>query len=169
MIGENGEQLGIMSLRAAIDFAREHDIDLVEVAPTAEPPVCRMLDYGKFKFEQAKKEREAHKRQATVAIRQVRMRPKTSEHDRAFKTAMIEKFIEKGSKVKVLVLFRGREITHSQLGKELLDNVAKALADKAIVERPVSMEGRSMFMILSPNTTKKEKPKTEKAGEVPDA
>ena len=169
VIGESGEQLGIMPLREAVDLAREQGTDLVEVAPNAEPPVCRMLDYGKFKYEQAKKEREAHKRQATIAVRQVRMRPKTSDHDRAFKIAMIEKFLEKGSKVKVLVLFRGREITHSQLGKELLDDVARSLSEKATVERPVSMEGRSMFMILTPTAPKKEKPKTEKAGEALDA
>lgn len=167
VISETGKQLGVMPVKDALSLAREQEIDLVEVAPTAKPPVCRLLDFGKFKYELQKKEREAHKRQAVVAIRQVRMRPKTGEHDLAFKTALIGKLIDKGNKVKVLVLFRGREISHPQLGKELLDNTAKALAEKVIVERPAAMEGRSMSMILSPNPTKK--PKKEKAEEVPDA
>jgi translation initiation factor IF-3 len=167
LIGESGEQLGVLQTRDALNLAREQEVDLVEVAPGAEPPVCRLLDYGKFKYEQAKKEREAYKKQATVSLRQVRMRPKTGEHDLAFKTALIGKLLDKGNKVKVLVLFRGREISHPQLGKQLLDNAASALAEKAIVERPAAMEGRSMTMILSPSSAKK--PKKEKAEEVADA
>ncbi len=165
MVGESGEQLGVTVLKDALDLAREKDVDLVEVAPNAEPPVCRLLDYGKFKYEQAKKEREAFKKQATVSLRQVRLRPKTGEHDLAFKTALMGKLLDKGNKVKVLVLFRGREISHPQLGKELLDNAASALADRAAVERPAAMEGRSMTMILSPLPSKKpqeEKPQGEK-------
>jgi translation initiation factor IF-3 len=170
LIGETGEQLGVMNTVEALRLAREADTDLVEVAPNADPPVCRLMDYGKFKYEQAKKEREAHKRQATVAVRQVRMRPKTGEHDIAFKTALIAKLLDEGNKVKVLVLFRGREISHPQLGKQLLDKVAAALADKATVERPTAMEGRSMNMILAPGAAKKPKPeKTEKAEEVSNA
>jgi len=174
VIGDTGEQLGVMPVRDAVQIAQEKGTDLVEVAPTAQPPVCRLMDYGKFKYEQAKKEREAHKKQATVDLRQVRMRPKTSSHDRDFKTALVGKLLDKGNKVKVLVLFRGREITHPQLGKELLDGVAAALADRANVERHASMEGRSMYMILAPQALKKEpKPKTEKepekAGESVDA
>jgi translation initiation factor IF-3 len=167
VIGESGEQLGVMSVKDALNLAREQEVDLVEVAPTAQPPVCRLMDYGKFKYELQKKEREAHKRQATVAVRQVRMRPKTGEHDLAFKTTQIAKLLEKGNKVKVLVLFRGREISHPQLGKELLDHAATALAEKATVERPAAMEGRSMSMILSPHMVKK--PKKEKTEEVKDA
>ncbi len=167
MVGESGEQLGVQVLKDALDLARENDVDLVEVAPNAEPPVCRLLDYGKFKYEQAKKEREAYKKQATVSLRQVRLRPKTGEHDLAFKTALMGKLLDKGNKVKVLVLFRGREISHPQLGKELLDNAASALADRAAVERPAAMEGRSMTMILSPLPSKK--PKQEKTQEVTDA
>jgi translation initiation factor IF-3 len=167
VVGEAGEQLGVMSTSEAIKLAQEHEVDLVEVAPTVEPPVCRLLDYGKFKYEQQKKEREAHKRQAIVSVRQVRMRPKTGQHDLDFKTALVGKLLDKGNKVKVLVLFRGREISHAQLGKELLDNVANALAEKASVERSASMEGRSMSMILSPTPAKK--PKKEKTEEVADA
>jgi translation initiation factor IF-3 len=157
VLGESGEQLGVMPTVEAIKMAREIGVDLVEVAPNVDPPVCRMMDYGKFKYEQQKKERETHKRQATVSVRQVRFRPKTGEHDLAFKTALVGKLLDKGDKVKILVLFRGREISHPQLGKELLDNVAKALGDKVIVERPASIEGRSMSMILSPNPAKKKK------------
>ena len=167
VIGENGEQHGIMPLKDAQTLAQDNDVDLVEVAPNADPPVCRLLDYGKFKYEQQKKDREAHKRQATVSIRQVRLRPKTGEHDLAFKTALVNKLLEKGNKVKVLVLFRGREISHAQLGKDLLDKVASVLSDKASVERPASIEGRSMSMILSPQTIKK--PKKEQAEEVVNA
>ena len=167
MVGDAGEQLGVIPTLEAIALARERDLDLVEVAPTAEPPVCRMLDYGKFKYEQAKKEREAHKRQATVNLRQVRFRPKTGKHDLDFKVAQVEKLLDKGNKVKVIVLFRGREISHPQLGKTLLDDVAKALAEQAAVERPVAMEGRSMNMILTPQA--KKQPKKEKKEEVADA
>ena len=167
VIGESGQQFGVILTADAIKLAQDNDVDLVEVASAAQPPVCRLMDYGKFKYEQAKKEREAHKKQTIVSVRQVRFRPKTGEHDLAFKTAQVEKLLSKGSKVKVLVLFRGREISHPQLGKELLDNVAKALADKAVVERPASIEGRSMSMILSPNQMKK--PKKEKTEEVVDA
>lgn len=167
MVGEAGEQLGLMPTIEAVKLARESGTDLVEVAPAAEPPVCRLLDYGKFKYEQQKKEREAHKRQATVSVRQVRFRPKTGRHDLEFKMALVGKLLDKGNKVKVLVLFRGREISHPQLGKELLDNVADTLADKASVERSASIEGRSMSMILSPTPAKKVK--KEKTEEVADA
>jgi len=162
VIGDAGEQLGVMPTVEAMRIARERDLDLVEVAPMADPPVCRMLDYGKFKYEQAKKEREAHKRQATVNLRQVRFRPKTGKHDLAFKLVLVEKLLDQGNKVKVIVLFRGREMSHPQLGKSLLDDIANALGDRAIVERPVALEGRSMNMILTPQAKKPKKEKTEK-------
>jgi translation initiation factor IF-3 len=167
LIGDAGDQLGVMPTVEAIKLAEEREVDLVEVAPNAEPPVCRLLDYGKFKYEQAKKEREAHKRQTTISVRQVRFRPKTGKHDLEFKTALVGKLLDKGNKVKVLVLFRGREISHPQLGKELLDHIAEAIGDKASVERGAAIEGRAMSMILSPNPVKK--PKKEKTGEVADA
>ncbi|HEY48656.1 MAG TPA: translation initiation factor IF-3 [Dehalococcoidia bacterium] len=170
VIGENGEQHGILSLKDALNLAQDKEVDLVEVAPTADPPVCRLLDYGKFKYEQQKKERQAHKKQTTISIRQVRLRPKTGEHDLWFKTALVKKLLDKGNKVKVLVLFRGREISHPQLGKELLDKVANALKERASVERPASIEGRSMSMILSPQTIRKpKKEQNEVAEEVADA
>jgi translation initiation factor IF-3 len=167
VIGESGDQLGVMPTVEAIKLAEEREVDLVEVAPNADPPVCRLLDYGKFKYEQAKKEREAHKRQTTISVRQVRFRPKTGKHDLEFKTALVSKLLDKGNKVKVLVLFRGREISHPQLGKELLDHIADALGDKASVERGAAIEGRAMSMILSPTPVKKQK--KEKTEEVADA
>ena len=157
VIGETGEQLGVMSVADALKLAEENDTDLVEVAPTAQPPVCRLMDYGKFKYEQAKKEKEAHKRQTTISVRQVRLRPKTGEHDLEFKAALVGKLIEKGNKVKVVVLFRGREIAYPELGKQILDYVAEALTDKAFIERPAAIEARSMSMILAPNSMKKKK------------
>jgi translation initiation factor IF-3 len=171
VIGGNGEQLGVMSVREALQIARERNTDLVEVAPTAQPPVCRLLDFGKFKYEQAKKEREAHKRQKTIALRQIRLRPKTDPHDVLSKIAAASKLLDKGNKVKIQVLFRGREITHPQLGKEMLDTVVKALAEKATVERAAAMEGNSMSLILLPHPTKqpKKEQEKEKAGETVDA
>ena len=151
LIGETGEQLGVMPLFKAREVARERGYDLVEVAPQSVPPVCRLLDYGKFKYEQTKKEREARKRQKSVFLREVRLRPKIGEHDIEFKTRIIKKLLDEGDKVKVSVLFRGREITHPELGKELLDRVAKELGEKATVERAPIMDARRMIMILSPS------------------
>ena len=167
LIDDTGKQHGVVPTSEALKLAQERNLDLVEVAPTADPPVCRLLDYGKFKYEQAKKEREAHKRQATVSVRQVRFRPKTGRHDLEFKIEQVKKLLEKGNKVKILVLFRGREISHPQLGKELLDNIAGSLAERASIERPAVIEGRSMNMILSPIPVKKIK--KEKTEEVADA
>ncbi len=171
VIGENGEQLGVMTVRDALLAAREKNTDLVEVAPTAQPPVCRMLDFGKFKYEQAKKERESHKKQKVISLRQVRLRPKTGDHDLDVKVAIASKLLEKGNKVKFVVLFRGREMSHPQLGKQMLDKVIIALAEKATVERPPAMEGNAMSLILGPQSTKqvkKEKDKV-KAGETVNA
>ncbi len=151
LIGETGEQLGVMPLFKAREVARERGYDLVEVAPQSVPPVCRLLDYGKFKYEQTKKEREARKRQKSVFLREVRLRPKIGEHDIEFKTRIIQKLLNEGDKVKVSVLFRGREITHPELGKELLERVAKELGEKATVERAPIMDARRMIMILSPS------------------
>lgn len=170
LIDDVGQQHGVVPTSEALKLAQERDLDLVEVAPTADPPVCRLLDYGKFKYEQAKKEREAHKRQTTISVRQVRFRPKTGRHDLEFKLAQVKKLLDKGNKVKILVLFRGREISHPQLGKELLDHIATELVEQATIERPAVIEGRSMNMILSPVPAKKvKKEKTEKTEEVADA
>jgi len=151
LISETGEQLGIMPVAKALAIARERGYDLVEVAPQAEPPVCRLLDYGKFKYEQTKKEREARKKQRSVLLREVRIRPKIGEHDFEFKTRIIKKLLEEGDKVKVSVLFRGREITHPELGRELLIRVARELGEAAVVEKAPEMDARRMIMILTPS------------------
>lgn len=150
MISETGEQLGIMPLFKAREIAKQRGYDLVEVAPQSVPPVCRLLDYGKFKYEQTKKEREARKKQKAVFLREVRLRPKIGDHDIEFKTRIVRKLLDEGDKVKVSVLFRGREITHPELGKELLERVAKELGDAAIVEMAPVMDARRMIMILAP-------------------
>lgn len=150
VIGEKGEQLGIMPLSQALQMARERDSDLVEVAPTANPPVCRVFDYGKFRYEQAKKEREARRRQKAVLLRQVRFRPKTDEHDIESKIRLVRKLIDEGNKVKVNVIFRGREITHPEIGKNLLERVARSLEGMVTLEKAPTIEGRNMTAILAP-------------------
>jgi len=155
MIGESGEQLGVMPLRKALEMAEEQGLELVEVAPAAQPPVCRLLNFGKFKYEQAKKERQAHKGQKSTGLREVRMRPRIGQHDAEFKIRLVKRLLGEGSKVKVLITFRGREITHPHLGKELLEKVMEALGEAAKVERPMGMEGRSMTVILSPGKQSK--------------
>jgi len=139
-----------MPVGKALEAARERGYDLVEVAPQSVPPVCRLLDYGKFKYEQTKKEREARKKQKSVFLREVRFRPKIGGHDIEFKTRLIKKLLDEGDKVKVSVLFRGREITHPELGKELLEMVAKEIGEAATVEKAPGMDERRMIMILSP-------------------
>jgi translation initiation factor IF-3 len=140
----------------ALEMARERGLDLVEVAPNATPPVCRILDYGKFKYEQSKKEREAHKHQKQVVLREVRFKPKIGAHDIAVKRRVVEGLLAGGDKVKVSVMFRGREITHPEIGRELLLGISQTLKDVAIVERQPSMEGRFMNMYLAPVPPKQE-------------
>ncbi|MEX2247520.1 MAG: translation initiation factor IF-3 [Dehalococcoidia bacterium] len=154
IIDEEGRKTGVVPIQQALDMAREAGLDLVEVAPNASPPVCRILDYGKFKYEQAKKEREAHKHQRHNVVREVRFKPKIGAHDIDFKTKLIEKLLREGDKVKVSVMFRGREITHPEIGRGLLQRVAENLRDAAQVERPPGMEGRFMTMLLTPTAPK---------------
>ncbi|MFC1964019.1 translation initiation factor IF-3 [Chloroflexota bacterium] len=158
LMGEKGEQLGIMPLAQAQETARKQSLDLVEVAPTAMPPVCRLLDYGKYKYAQAKKEQEAKKGQKTSELRQVRMRPKIGEHDFNAKARTARKLLADGDKVKVTILFRGREITHPDLGWKLLQRMAESMDDISSMERQPSMEGRQMHIILAPSG-QKAKPK----------
>ncbi|MDD5094870.1 MAG: translation initiation factor IF-3 [Dehalococcoidia bacterium] len=166
VIGEEGEQLGVMPLVDARRLADERSLDLVEVAPGSDPPVCRLLDFGKFRYAQAKKERQASKAQrSTGGLREIRMRPKIGQHDIEFKVRAIKKLLEEGNKVKVLVIFRGREIAHPNLGKEILDGVLETLGDSAKVERALGMEGRSMTVILSSGKQAKVEPKGEKNAE----
>jgi translation initiation factor IF-3 len=151
VIGADGERLGVLPLHQALDIAREADLDLVEVAPTANPPVCRLLDYGKFKYEQAKKDRESRKGQHASVLREVRMRPKTDVHDLEMKARTAEKFLKGGDKVKVTVMFRGREMVHPEVGRAVLDRVADKLKDVSVIEKPANMEGRFLSIILAPS------------------
>jgi translation initiation factor IF-3 len=139
-----------MPVAQALEAARKQDADLVEVAPNAQPPVCRILDYGKFKYEQARREREARKRQHHVVTRQVRFRPKITPHDMELKVRTTEKLLREGDKVKVSVMFRGREVTHPELGRNLLDQIYDRVREMAAMEKPASLEGRFMNMILTP-------------------
>ncbi len=149
LIGEKGEQLGVMPLSQALETARKRSLDLVEVAATAVPPVCRVLDYGKYKFEQAKKDREARRSQKTSLLREVRIRPKIGIHDFEAKAKIAKKLLVGGDKVKVTVMFRGREITHPDIGWKLLLRMSELLKEVASVERQPLLEGKRMHIILS--------------------
>lgn len=149
LIGEDGEQLGIMSSREAMKLAAEANLDLVKIAPTAKPPVCKIIDYGKYKYEQTRKEKEAKKKQKTVEVKEVRLSPNIDTNDLNTKVNNAKKFIEKGNKVKVTLRFRGREMAHVQSSKHILDDFAALLEDVAVVEKPAKMEGRSMSMVLT--------------------
>jgi len=150
VVDENGEQLGILGLDEAKAAASERGLDLVEVAPMARPPVCRIMDYGKFKYEEARKAREARKKQHTTHVKEVKFRPGIEEHDFAFKVRHARRFLEEGDKVKATMMFRGRQMAHPELGREVLDRVAEAVEDVGKVESVPSMEGRFMIMILAP-------------------
>lgn len=157
LVGEKGEQLGIMPLYQAREIARKRNLDLVEVAATSVPPVCRLLDYGKYKYEQAKKEREARRSQKVSLLREVRLRPRIDNHDFEAKTRLVRKLLDGGDKVKVSVMFRGREITHSEIGWKLLQRMTESLKEVASLERQPSMDGTRMVMILSPVAAQKTK------------
>ncbi|MFC1988430.1 translation initiation factor IF-3 [Chloroflexota bacterium] len=167
LVGEKGEQLGVMPLFQAREVAKNQGLDLVEVAATAVPPVCRLLDYGKFKYEQAKKEREARKSQKTSVLREVRIRPKIGAHDFDSKARIAKKLLEGGDKVKITVMFRGREITHPEIAWKLLQRMADTQKETASVEGQPQMEGRRMHVILSPVTAQqiasREKEEVQKA------
>ncbi len=161
LVGEKGEQLGIMLLYQAREVAKKQSLDLVEVAPAAKPPVCRLMDYGKYKYEQTRKEREARKTQKLSLLREVRMRPKIGEHDFVAKEKSVKRFLEGGDKVKVTIMFRGRENTHPELGLRLLDRVTESFKELALVEKQPTREGARLHIILSPQTTQKNKIKEE--------
>ena len=150
VIDEHGEQLGTMPTLQAVQLAQERGLDLVEVAPAAQPPVCRLLDYGKFRYIQTKKEREGRKTQKVNLLREVRFRPRIGEHDMAAKRRIVKKLLDEGSKVKLTVMFRGREITHQDLGVELLRKTAEAFKDEAKLEKAPTMEGRRLSIVIAP-------------------
>ena len=151
VIDQDGKQLGVMSPDKALSLARERGLDLVEVAPNADPPVCRLMDYGKYLYERSKRERVARRAQKQIEVKEVRMRPKTGEHDIAVRVRAARRFLNSGAKVKVRVRFRGREITHLEVGHELLERIANELSDVAVVEQKPRLEGRSLLMILAPS------------------
>jgi len=154
LIDSNGDQLGVKSKQEALEIAQTRDLDLVLVAPGAKPPVCRIMDYGKYRYEQQKKEQEARRKQKTIQVKEVRFTPAIGDHDFNTKLRNARKFIEKGDKVKASVRFRGRAITHKDLGREVLDRLADELKDIAVVESRAKMEGRNMFMMLGPDPEK---------------
>ncbi len=143
-----------MTLQDALAKAAESDLDLVEVAPTAKPPVCRIMDYGKFRYEQQRKDREARKKQKTFDVKEVKLRPKIETHDYLVKLKNAQRFLSDGDKVKAVIMFRGRELSHPELGLELLKRMGEDLKDLCIVEREAKLEGRNMIMILAPKITK---------------
>ncbi|MBE5849318.1 MAG: translation initiation factor IF-3 [Lachnospiraceae bacterium] len=149
VIGENNEQLGIMSVEEAMKLAEEAGVDLVKIAPNAAPPVCRIIDYGKFRYEQARKEKEARKKQKVIEIKEIRMSPNIDTNDLNTKIAAAKKFLQKGDRVKVTLRFRGREMAHMNNSKYILDDFAEALADVAVVEKAPKVEGRSLTMFLT--------------------
>lgn len=155
LIDASGENVGVISTEEANRIAQEADLDLVEVAPNAEPPVCRVMDYGKFLYERTKKEREARKAQVKVEIKEIRLRPKTTEHHRGFKVRDARRWLESGKKVKVRIRFRGREITYPEIALNDLKDIAEELSDIAVVEQNPSLEGNAMLMVLAPTKTKK--------------
>jgi translation initiation factor IF-3 len=150
LIGADGEQVGIMSLAEALSRAVEAHLDLVEVAPQANPPVCRIMDYGKFKYLQSKKTQEARKKQTVIQVKEVKFRPKIEDHDVAFKVKNIRRFLAQKDKIKVSLIFRGREIAHPQIGVDLLKRVAAELEDIGTVEQAPKIEGRNLTMIIAP-------------------
>ena len=155
LIGNDGEQLGVFPTQEALNMAEEKDQDLVEVAPNNSPPVCRIMDYGKFKYQQSKRAHEAKKKQKIIHVKEVKLRPNTDRHDYDFKLKNAFRFLESGDKVKVLVFFRGREIVHRENGQKLLVRVTETLEDIAVVEQEAKQEGRTLCMIFAPKSLKK--------------
>jgi translation initiation factor IF-3 len=155
VIGPDGEQVGILGIREALAYAQERQLDLVEVSPTAHPPVCRVMDFGKYKYEQSKKAQKARRKQHVMHLKEVKLRPKIEEHDFNFKVAHGREFLEAHDKVKFTVMFRGREMAHSQTGYRLLERVVKDLEEVGQVEIPPRMEGRNLVLLMIPRTTAK--------------
>jgi len=158
LIGPQNENIGVVPIQKALQIAREAELDLVEVSPTSDPPVCRVLDFGKFLYEKTKKEREAKKAQTKIEVKEIRLRPKTNEHHRGFKTRDARRWLLEGNKVKVTIRFRGREITYPEIALEDLKEIAEELVDVGIIEQSPNIEGRTMGMVLAPSKSVKKKP-----------
>ena len=151
MIGAAGEQLGVLSIDQALSRAQEEGMDLVEVSPLAKPPVCKFMDYGKFKYLEKKKQNEAKKNQVVVLLKEIKFRPRTEEHDYNVKIKKVREFLEESNKARITVMFRGREMSHRELGQKVLQEIIEDLKEVAVIEAAPRMEGRQMFMILAPN------------------
>jgi translation initiation factor IF-3 len=171
VVGDEGEQLGVMGVRAAIEIARSRGMDLVEVAPNADPPVCRIIDYGKYQYEQKKKAHEAKKKQVVITVKEIKFRPGTDDHDYQYRVKHAREWLQDGDKVKATIWFRGREMAHRNLGARILERVEQDLADIGDVEQRPKMEGNQMFLIIAPKRqkggekrTQDGAPKTENAG-----
>lgn len=164
LIGPTGENIGVVATREALRIAREAELDLVEVSPNANPPVCRVMDFGKFLYEREKKEREARKSQTKVEVKEIRLRPKTTDHHRDFKVEDARRWLEHNMKVRVTIRFRGREITYPEIALEDLKEIAQSLSDVSVVEQPPAIEGRGMSMMLAPSKGGKKKPASPPSG-----
>ena len=150
MVSAEGEHLGVMPTQQALETARSQELDLVEVAPEAQPPVCRIMDFGKFKYTQARRQKEARKKQTVILVKEVKMGPKTEKHDFDFKLKHVRRFLEEGHKAKVTVRFKGREMAHTELGWKMLQRMVEAVSDIAVTENNPRMEGRMLHIMLSP-------------------
>jgi len=157
VIGDDGEPLGTLPTEEALSIARDQDLDLVEVAPTANPPVCRIMDYGKHKYKASKKAHEAKRKQKIIHVKEVKFRPNTDRHDFDFKLRNVKRFLENGDKAKVVIFFKGREIVHREFGMRVLERVVEATEDTAVIEQQAKQEGRTLVMILAPKNTKTKK------------
>jgi len=155
-VGADGEQIGVIDTREALRQAQELDLDLVEVAPQADPPVCRIMDYGKFKYERDVRQKEARRKQSRSGLKEIKFRPKIDPHDYATKKGHVARFLKGGNKVKVTIMFRGREMAHTQLGRKILDRLVADLGESIVVESMPKQEGRNMIMVISPNKTYQE-------------
>lgn len=151
---EAGEQIGIMSLKDALNEAQSRQLDLVEIAPNATPPVCRIMDYGKYRYEQQKREKDVRKKQKVISVKEIKLRPKIEEHDFQVKLKNVVKFLTDGDKVKLTIMFRGRELMYVELGKKVLDRMADELKDISIIEKAAKLEGKNLFLIVAPKTNK---------------
>ena len=160
-MGADGAQVGIVSIQDAIERARADDLDLVEVAPQANPPVCRIMDYGKFKYERAMRQKEARKKQVRIEVKEIKFRPKIDRHDYETKKGHVVRFLNAGARVKVTIMFRGREMAHTELGKRILDRLVEDLDELATVEQPSKLDGRNMVMVLAPVKRPAARPRPE--------
>jgi translation initiation factor IF-3 len=165
LVGADGAQVGIVSAQEALERARASDLDLVEVAPQANPPVCRIMDYGKYKYERAMRQKEARKKQSRIEVKEIKFRPKIDRHDYETKKGHVIRFLNAGNRVKVTIMFRGREMAHTELGQRILDRLVEDLDGLATVEQPSKLDGRNMVMVLAPTKKPAARPKTGERSE----